>query len=102
MDAECNTYFDDARSTAIIAIAGEVDLVSIPSLQAAIAEALAAGPDRVLIDATSAEYIFVRGYCIIGELSESVDRVTLSSRSDLEARVMDILGFPNVLSVVMH
>ena len=97
---ECNIYFDDARSTAIIAIAGEIDMVSTPTLQAAIAEAQATKPDRVIVDATSAEFISVRGYCMIAELSKSVDSVTLCSRSDLAARVMAILGFADVVCVV--
>ena len=58
------------------------------------------GRDRVLIDATSAEFISVRGYRAIGELSKSVDRVTICSRSDLAAQVIDILGFPDVLCMV--
>jgi anti-anti-sigma factor len=99
-DPWCHIYVDATRSKPVIAITGEIDSVSMPSLQAAIAAALAAKPDRVLIDATSAEFISVGGYCTIGELSESVSRVTLCSRSGLAARVMDILGFPDVVCVV--
>jgi anti-anti-sigma factor len=100
MNAACRVYLDEARNTAVVAITGEIDLVSIPSLEAAIDQARAAEPDRVLIDATSAEFISVGGYCMIGELTESVDRVTLCSRSDLAARVMTILGFPDVVCAV--
>ena len=51
MNAVCRVTLDEARNTAVVAITGEIDLVSIPSLETAIDQARAAEPDRVLIDA---------------------------------------------------
>jgi anti-anti-sigma factor len=99
LGGQCSTYIDDARHTAVVAISGEIDLASMSTLQAAIAQSLAARPERMLVDATSAEFISVRGYSLIGALTRFVDRVSLCTNSDLAAWVMDILGFKDVLCV---
>ena len=91
---------DEGEGTLTVTVAGELDLVSIGSFQAAVEAVLASAPRRLVFDLRRCDFVSVRGYSVIGRCSADVDEVVVVAASEFVARVISLLGFDEVSTVV--
>jgi anti-anti-sigma factor len=93
----------------VIAIRGELDLSTAPSLEAPLEDAIAAGDASVLIDLSECEFIDSTGIALIVRAWQRLDRnsdgdgsgrVVICSGNDQVRRVLDITGLE--LSIPLH
>jgi anti-anti-sigma regulatory factor len=89
------TSTDDTRCTTL-RIAGPLDLVTEDEFQAELDRALAGHPSELVVDLTTASFVSVRGYALIGLAGEDVQRLVVRTASTLSARVLGVLGFSRV------
>lgn len=63
-------------STALVAVSGEVDVLSAPRLEKAVAEAVADEPARLVIDLTDVAFLASAGLAVLaGNKQRNADRV---------------------------
>jgi hypothetical protein len=108
-DGRADGFLDDAsylrvqldrRAEVSLSLVGAIDQVSNGSFQVAVKDALADRPDHLTFDALSCDFISIQGFALIGKCSLTIEKVTLSTQTDLAQRVLRILGFDDVECVV--
>lgn len=91
---------DEGDETATITVAGELDLVSVGSFRAAVETVLTTPPRRLVFDLRNCPFASVRGFSVIGGCCLTVEEVVVVAASPFVARVMSVLGFDRVSTVV--
>ncbi len=91
---------DDGVGAVTITVSGELDLVSIGSFQATVEAVLASNPRTVVFDLTRCPFVSVRGFSVIGRCGTRVDEVVVVAASAFVPRVIGLLGFDRVSTVV--
>jgi anti-anti-sigma regulatory factor len=89
------TSTDDTRCTTML-IVGPLDLITEEEFRIELDRAVAGAPRELVIDLTTASFVSVRGYALIGLAGEDVARLVIRTASALSARVLDALGFDRV------
>ena len=93
----------DVDGVRVIAVRGELDLSTAPSLEPAIEEALGQ-PEAVIIDLTECEFIDSTGIALIvrawqrieGENGERAGRLAVCAGNDQVGRVLEISGLGEI------
>jgi anti-anti-sigma factor len=90
--AEITTHHDGAITLELF---GELDLVSMPQFEAALAEVLMRKPRRVIFDLSAARFISGQGFAAIGRCSNEAE-VAIRSGSGLALKILRALGYDEV------
>ena len=90
----------DRRSGSTIALVGDIDLVSIGTLDVVIRGALLDKPTHLVFDARACDFISIKGFNMIGRCSRVVEKVTLCTKLKFAQQALGLLGFDDVECVV--
>ena len=83
----------------VLALLGELDIVSLAWFERLIAEVLSSEPRELRFDLTQARFVSAQGYAAMGRCSREV-RVTVRSRTELASRVLAMYGYDQVMMVI--
>jgi anti-anti-sigma regulatory factor len=81
----------------VLRLGGEVDVFNQNDLDAALSAMMATKARRALIDASSCTFMSLQAYAAIGRCISGFDSLTLRTRSGVARRVLDLLGFDDVV-----
>jgi anti-anti-sigma factor len=73
-------------------LAGEIDILTLPRLEASIAEVRARGARHLLFDLSEVSFLSVRAFVTIAEAGLVAESITICHRSTLIPRVFEMLG----------
>jgi anti-anti-sigma factor len=86
----------DAEGTAVLRIAGEIDLASTAAVEAQVSE-LCRGASKVVVDLSDVTFMDSSGLAMLLRTRESVGDVTIVAASRTVARVVQAAGLSEVL-----
>jgi anti-anti-sigma regulatory factor len=75
---------------------GELDLVSMPLFQTALAAVLARKPRQLIFDISAAQFISGQGFTAFGQCGREIERVGVRSGSGLAVKILSALGYNEV------
>jgi hypothetical protein len=84
--------------SAVVVLAGELDVTSIVQFEQVLDELMAGNPKRITFDLTDVQFICVQGYDAIGRCSSKA-AVEVRTRSDIAPRVLAMCGHERVTVV---
>lgn len=93
---------DDGDEAVTIAVTGELDLMTLGAFRAAVDAVLVTPPRRLLFDLRQCPFTSVRGFSVIGCCCSSVEEVVVFAASPFVARVIPLLGFDQVSTVLVE
>lgn len=85
-----------------LCLEGEVDTAGEDAFTAALAAAVAAGPDPLCIDVSQLDFIDVRGMRALADVARTARRVEITGSSELLRRCWVILEFDRLPNVVLN
>jgi hypothetical protein len=86
----------DHWSEVALLLVGEIDLMSMAAFEMTVGDIVAAKPSHLTFDARSCGFVSVSGLALIGECSQTIEKVTVYTKTDLASRVLGLLGYENV------
>ncbi len=93
------TVVVDDPAAPIVALAGELDLASVESTQAGIAQVLDASPPQITFDLGKLTFMDSSGIALLVQISNEVGRVSLIHVTPIVHRVLEITGLLDHFSV---
>jgi anti-anti-sigma factor len=87
----------DATGTTIVSIAGDLDIASVPGLEAEIAPVLAAGPDRIAFNLSRVTFIDSSGIAMLLRVAERVAHIEIREPSASVRLIITATGLSEVL-----
>lgn len=81
----------------VLGVSGEVDISNQDEFEAALSSMMATRARSAVIEASDCSFISLQGFAAIGRCSLGLDRLTLRTRLLVARRVLDLLGFHNVV-----
>jgi anti-anti-sigma regulatory factor len=89
------TTHDDGLVT--LRLFGDLDLVSVPRFETALAAVFANNPRQLIFDVSAAHFVSGQGFAMIGRCSHEIaGGVAVCSRGGLASRVLRALGYDGV------
>ena len=92
------------EDTAILAVVGDVDLFTAPEVGPRLAEALATGVRRVMVDLSGSSFVDSSGLATLigayGRVTDRGGRMALVSTGEEVAHILRVTGLDEVLTVV--
>jgi anti-sigma B factor antagonist len=90
----------DENGTPVIWLSGELDMTSVPQVRAAIDAALASHPDRVILDASSLEYMDSSGIALLARMASKAREVQVRNPTPIVRRLIELTGLSQILRIV--
>ena len=89
--------------TAVIAVAGAVDMLTAPQLEAAIAESLTDKPAALIVDLTETDFLASAGLNVLAQAHETADRASIGfgvvADSPATSRPIQLIGLAATLNL---
>lgn len=92
----------DARNedgTAVIRLAGDLDMTSIDQARAAIDTALAGNPGRVVLDASALNYTDSSGIALLVQVTRTAQQVQVRNPSPIVRQLIELTGLSEILNI---
>jgi anti-sigma B factor antagonist len=89
----------DTAGSPVIAIAGEVDMSNVASIEAALEALLAERPARLVFDLSELSFIDSSGIAVLLRAAGKTEQLELRNPSTIVRRVIAATGLSNVLRV---
>lgn len=87
---------------AVLAVRGDIDMTSAPAFKSAIAEALAGGPQALVLDLLEVKFFGSVGVRVLVEAQEKVgdgDRFAVVAHGSAAGRILQLVHLDELLSV---
>lgn len=81
----------------VIRLVGDLDIASADDLRRVVAQATAAGPERLVFDVEKLSFMDSSGLTVLLEAAAAVDHVVLRSPTEIVRRVIDTTGVSSIL-----
>ncbi|HEX5224651.1 MAG TPA: STAS domain-containing protein [Solirubrobacteraceae bacterium] len=85
------------NGTAVVAVRGELDIQTVPQLQAVVAPVLAANPTRLVLDVQELAFVDSSGIALWVRWAGEVEELELREPSPLLRRVVSAMGLDRKL-----
>jgi len=85
------------NGTAVVAVRGELDIQTVPQLEAVVAPALEANPTRLVLDVSELRFADSSGIALWVRWAAQVDELELLRPSPLLRRVLTAMGLEQKL-----
>lgn len=82
----------------VLTLVGELDLISMPQFEEALARAVSLRPTRLIFDITVAQFICGQAFAAIGRCSLELDDVVVCARNRLAERLLRAFGYDAITS----
>ncbi|MCV7227910.1 STAS domain-containing protein [Mycolicibacterium komossense] len=100
--SDCTVDQTWSGSTAVLAVIGTVDMLTMPKLQAAIESALAAHPSALIVDLTEVDFLASHGMRVLIDAHDGKSPETeflVVAEGPITARPMILIGLTELISV---
>jgi anti-sigma B factor antagonist len=87
----------DDRGVLVVALAGELDLASVPAVETRLASILESATRPVVVDVAALSFIDSSGIAMLLRAAEVVGPLTIRHPSRTVLRIIDAIGVQNVL-----
>jgi anti-sigma B factor antagonist len=101
--ATCTIVERQIRSATVISVAGTVDMVTSPQLEAALTAAIAKSPQAIVVDLAAVEFLASTGMGVLVAAHDSLPagtRFAVVADGPATSRPLDVIGFAGILGVV--
>jgi anti-sigma B factor antagonist len=97
-----STSIQGCGNVAVLAVRGDIDMTSAPAFKSAIAEALAGGPQALVLDLLEVKFFGSVGVRVLVEAQEKVgdgDRFAVVAHGSAAGRILQLVHLDELLSV---
>lgn len=97
-----STSIQGCGNVAVLAVRGDIDMTSASAFKSAIAEALAGGPQALVLDLLEVEFFGSVGVRVLVEAQEKVgdgDRFAVVAHGSAASRILQLVHLDELLSV---
>jgi anti-sigma B factor antagonist len=92
-------YSTDAKGTPLVTIAGELDISSVPAIEAELEGITAGRPECIAFDLSGLQFMDSSGIALLLRTAEKTDRVEVRNPSRIVLRVIQATGLRDVFHV---
>ena len=89
----------EADGTIVLALSGELDLVSVESVEEALQTAVAESPPRLVFDLRALEFMDSSGMAVLLRASRQVETVQLRHVPPIVQRIIEVTGLSDVFGI---
>jgi anti-anti-sigma factor len=101
-DHRITTSVEHRDGVTVLAVGGEIDMASAPTLKEMIADVLAEHPPALILDLSAVRFLASAGLRILAETREKTDgsaRFSVVAKGPVTARIIRLVKLDEVLSV---
>jgi anti-anti-sigma factor len=88
---------EDLPESVVVRVCGEVDLASVPALQATVDQAIEHNPHKIFFDLSGVRFMDSSGIALLLTVARKVDAVELTNPSTIVRRVIELAGLTTAL-----
>ncbi len=96
-EAYCAADASRENGTAVIRLAGELDMVSVERVRAVIDEALASVSERLVFDVSELEFMDSSGIALLISVTRKVPTVEVRNPAAVVRRIIELTGLTEIL-----
>ncbi|GBE64163.1 anti-sigma-F factor antagonist RsfB [Mycobacterium sp. MFM001] len=97
-----STSVEHLDGVAVLTVGGEIDLSTAPAFEAAIAEALAEGPQVLVVDLSAMEFLASSGVRVLAAAHENLGKsgqLAIVADSAVTRRPIQLLGLDKIVAL---
>jgi len=87
----------DANGTAVVSIAGELDISNVEEVERECAEAVSASPERIVFDLAGLTFMDSSGLAMLLRINQAVEHVSIRDASHAVRRIVEATGLTEQL-----
>jgi anti-anti-sigma factor len=87
----------DSSGAAVVTVAGQLDISNADTLDAAVATAVAAHPQKLIFDLSGLEFMDSAGIAVLIRATSDVEAVRLRNPSPIVRRLIEVTGLSGIL-----
>jgi anti-anti-sigma factor len=96
-EAYCAADVSSENGTVVVRLSGELDMVSVESVRAAIDGALAAAGERLVFEVSGLEFMDSSGVALLISVTRKVPVVEVRNPTDIVRRIIELTGLTEIL-----